>query len=125
MYSTAIDRPCSRSGRGKGRGPVDGRYQGSLAAAVGVPGTPHEAAGRSDGQRSRCSPRTGDDRSASLSQPIYAAAPHRCCEAILAPSAMARNFAHVTVGTTTSIPAIVPKPQSVPAITLSRPTTSA
>jgi hypothetical protein len=53
------------------------------------------------------------------------AVPHRYSEAILAPSAWDRNFAQVTVGTTTSIPAIVPNPQSVPAITLSRPTTSA
>ena len=50
---------------------------------------------------------------------------HRCPEAILAPSAWDRNFAQVTLGTTVSIPAIVPNPQSVPAITLSRPTTSA
>jgi hypothetical protein len=50
---------------------------------------------------------------------------HRYAEAILAPSAWDRNFAHVTVGTTTSIPAAVPNPQSVPAITFSRPTTSA
>ena len=57
--------------------------------------------------------------------PDQAAAPHRCSEAILAPSAWDRNFAQVTLGTTTSIPAIVPNPQSVPAITLSRPTTSA
>jgi hypothetical protein len=61
-----------------------------------------------------------------LTLPAYqAAAPHRCSEAILAPSAWDRNFAQVTVGTTASIPAIVPNPQSVPAITLSRPTTSA
>ena len=53
------------------------------------------------------------------------AEPHRCAEAILAPSAWDRNFAQVTLGTTTSIPATVPNPQSVPAITLSRPTTSA
>jgi hypothetical protein len=52
-----------------------------------------------------------------------ATVPHRYSEAILAPSAWDRNFAQVTVGTTTSIPAIVPNPQSVPAITLSRPTT--
>jgi hypothetical protein len=57
--------------------------------------------------------------------PDQAAAPHRCSEAILAPSAWDRNFAQVTVGTTVSIPAMVPNPQSVPAITLSRPTTSA
>jgi hypothetical protein len=54
-----------------------------------------------------------------------AAEPHRCAEAILAPSAWDRNLAQVTLGTTTSIPATVPNPQSVPAITLSRPTTSA
>src|SRR5436190_7822901 len=57
--------------------------------------------------------------------PDQAAAPHRCSEAILAPSAWDRNVAQVTVGTTVSIPAMVPNPQSVPAITLSRPTTSA
>jgi class 3 adenylate cyclase/tetratricopeptide (TPR) repeat protein len=56
---------------------------------------------------------------------VQVAVPHRYSEAILAPSAWDRNFAQVTVGTTTSIPAIVPNPQSVPAITLSRPTTSA
>ncbi len=56
---------------------------------------------------------------------VQAAVPHRCSEAILAPSAWDRNFAQVTVGTTTSIPAMVPNPQSVPAITLSRPTTPA
>lgn len=50
---------------------------------------------------------------------------HSRLVAISAPSAMARNFAQTTVGTTTFMPAMVPKPQSVPAITLSRPTTSA
>jgi hypothetical protein len=54
-----------------------------------------------------------------------ASAPHRCLEAIMAPSAWDRNFAQVTPGTTVSNPATVPNPQSVPAITLSRPTTSA
>ena len=48
--------------------------------------------------------------------------PQRRCEASRAPSARALNFAHITVGWTLGRPADVPKPQSVPAMTFSRPT---
>ena len=46
-------------------------------------------------------------------------------EAIRAPSTMARSLAQATSGCTSSPAPDVPKPQSVPAITRSRPTTSA
>ena len=46
-------------------------------------------------------------------------------EAILAPSAMAAIFAHTTCGSTAAWPTQVPYPQSLPAITFSRPTSFA
>jgi hypothetical protein len=49
----------------------------------------------------------------------------RCEDAIRAPSTIARNFAHATVGSTVLERAEVAKPQSVPAVTRSRPTTDA
>jgi hypothetical protein len=100
-----------------------------------LPDTPHRAANdstssrRSEG-RARlkvrsCFLRTAGVWVTATPHAAHAAAPQRCSEAILAPCAWERNLAQVTVGTTVSIPAIVPNPQSVPAITLSRPTTSA
>ena len=46
-------------------------------------------------------------------------------EAIRAPSAIAAIFAHTTSGSTAACPTHVPKPQSLPAITFSRPTSFA
>ena len=43
-------------------------------------------------------------------------------DAIRAPSAIAAIFAHTTSGSTAACPTHVPKPQSLPAITFSRPT---
>lgn len=52
--------------------------------------------------------------------------PQSTCEARRAPSAMERSFAHTMPGSTCGLLlANVPKPQSVPAMTFSRPTTSA
>lgn len=51
--------------------------------------------------------------------------PHSRRLAIFAPSTMARSFAQATSGCTSSPAPEVPKPQSVPAITRSRPTTDA
>lgn len=48
-----------------------------------------------------------------------------CSDAILAPSAMAWSLSHVTLGSTERIPANVPNPQSVPAMTFSLPTARA
>src|SRR5438067_7351615 len=45
-----------------------------------------------------------------------------CCEARRAPSAIAASFAQTTSGSTAACPTQVPKPQSLPAMTLSRPT---
>ena len=50
---------------------------------------------------------------------------HSRPDAICAPSTMAASFAHVISGSTSSEPAKVAKPQSVPAMTFSRPTTEA
>ena len=46
---------------------------------------------------------------------------HNSFDAIRAPSASAANFAHTMLSCTSSEPANVAKPQSDPAITLSRP----
>ena len=46
-------------------------------------------------------------------------------EAMRAPSAIAASFAHTTSGSTAAWPTQVPKPQSLPAITFSRPTSLA
>jgi len=48
--------------------------------------------------------------------------PQNCLVASLAPSAIAASFAHTTSGSTAAWPTQVPKPQSLPAMTLSRPT---
>src|SRR5581483_1910476 len=48
-----------------------------------------------------------------------------CLLAILAPSAIAENLANTTSGSTAAWPTQVPKPQSEPATTLSRPTSLA
>jgi hypothetical protein len=45
--------------------------------------------------------------------------------AMRAPSAIAANFAHTTSGSTAAWPTQVPNPQSLPAITFSRPTSLA
>src|SRR5277367_2021317 len=50
---------------------------------------------------------------------------HNSREASFAPSDIARNLAQVIDGTTRENPAKVANPQSVPAITFSRPTTFA
>src|SRR5207245_7623109 len=50
---------------------------------------------------------------------------HSCCDAMRAPAAIDAILAHAICGSTAEEPAIVPKPQSVPAITFSRPTTPA
>src|SRR5690606_28023347 len=51
--------------------------------------------------------------------------PHSAREAIAAPSTSERSFLNAMSGSTRDVPANVPKPQSVPAITRSRPTISA
>ena len=53
------------------------------------------------------------------------ACPHSFFEAMRAPSASERNFIQQKAGNTGPKPANVPKPQSVPAMTRSRPTTLA
>lgn len=79
------------------------------------PAPPHHAARRPDR-----GPRPPGVRRARL-----ASAHHSSRVAIAAPSAIDSNFAHVTLGTTTSWPTNVPNPQSEPAMTRSRPTTPA
>ncbi len=51
--------------------------------------------------------------------------PHNCLLAMAAPSLSDLNFAHTMLGWISFEPAKVAKPQSVPAITFSRPTTLA
>jgi DNA-binding LacI/PurR family transcriptional regulator len=107
----------------------------SNSSAEFCPTRPHRAANDSTSSRRSerrarlkvhsCFLRTAGGWVTTTSHAAHVAAPQRYSEAILAPSAWERNLAQVTVGTTVSIPAIVPNPQSVPAITLSRPTTSA
>src|SRR6266851_4125737 len=48
--------------------------------------------------------------------------PQNCFVASLAPSAIAASLAHTTSGSTAAWPTQVPKPQSLPTMTLSRPT---
>ena len=48
--------------------------------------------------------------------------PQNCLVASRAPSVIAASFAHTTSGSTAAWPTQVPKPQSLPAMTLSQPT---
>ena len=57
--------------------------------------------------------------------PKYAPQLQKRLLAMRAPSAIAANFAHTTSGSTAAWPTQVPNPQSLPAITFSRPTSLA
>ena len=102
----AVDH--ARRPRVVGERAVAGPRRGSAATG----GVPLARRGR---RRGRLTPRRGVDRQLR----------HSRLDAIRAPSASERSFAQAMRSSTCSTPATVPKPQSTPAMRLSRPTASA
>jgi hypothetical protein len=75
---------------------------------------------RRSGMRGSLSPGPGGSPPRDRTEPPQSS--QNCFVASLAPSAMAASLAHTTSGSTAAWPTQVPKPQSLPAMTLSRPT---
>ncbi len=111
-----------------------GHQRGGKVAAscsrVNKPGKPRPPldalCSRRDVREATKLPAGGGGRNASITcgalplEPPHAL--QNCFVASLAPSAIAASLAHTTSGSTAAWPTQVPKPQSLPAMTLSRPT---